>query len=176
MTGAPISTGSANVRILSDTDYYEALLPSVRTSQNRILCSMFIVDLTPPRDPKGLVYQLLVDCAGAAWRGVDVRILIGGSRTNFEIGRLAAVASHVGRSLGIETRWLTHYDVRGSHMKMVIKDNRVFIGSHNWSVGAFTNQTQDSIAIESETLAEYLTEIFETQWSRADGNVADVQS
>ncbi|MEE9393205.1 MAG: phospholipase D-like domain-containing protein [Planctomycetota bacterium] len=59
--------------------------------------------------------------------------------------------------------------VRGSHVKMAITENIVHLGSHNWSPGAFSSQTQDFVAIESQAFSALLAQQFEWQWNRAEG-------
>jgi phosphatidylserine/phosphatidylglycerophosphate/cardiolipin synthase-like enzyme len=100
---------------------------------------------------------------------VDVRLLIGGSRTNFEIAEISDLARARALQLGIPCRWLTSRDVRGSHAKVVVADHETLVGSHNWSPGAFgDDQTQDSLWVASADLAAYLASEFRTQWRRAE--------
>jgi len=115
-----------------------------------------------------MVDSVLTEIRNAIWRGVDARILIGGSRTNFNIARLSDAARTRALELGIPCRLLTSTNIRGSHTKMVIADKWVLTGSHNWSGGAFTDQTQDSLIIESDALSAYLSKLFEEQWNRAE--------
>jgi phosphatidylserine/phosphatidylglycerophosphate/cardiolipin synthase-like enzyme len=128
---------------------------------------MFIVDLSPARDAEVKIIGVLRELQAASWRGVDARLLIGGSRSNFEIAEASATARDVASSFGIPCRWLTARDVRGSHMKLVVVDDCVVIGSHNWSGGAFSRQTQDSVLLESRAMAGWLATVFEDQWQRA---------
>jgi phosphatidylserine/phosphatidylglycerophosphate/cardiolipin synthase-like enzyme len=131
-------------------------------------CSLFIVDLLPLRDKKLGVDGILQELDAAVWRGVDTRLLVGGSRTNFTIAHIAELARARALELGVPCRWLTSKNVRGSHMKLVIADEYVLTGSHNWSAGAFGGrQTQDSILIASADFAAYASRVFARQWARA---------
>jgi phosphatidylserine/phosphatidylglycerophosphate/cardiolipin synthase-like enzyme len=132
-----------------------------------VLCSVFIVDLHPGRDKDLLVDKMVIELQAARWRGADVRLLIGGSRTNADIAQLAVAARSRAAALGIPSRALMAAPVRGSHVKLVVADDTAFIGSHNWSVGAFTNQSQDSVAVDSDALSAFLADRFEEQWQRA---------
>lgn len=58
---------------------------------------------------------------------------------------------------------------RGSHVKLVIADERVLTGSQNWSHGAFFEQTQDALLLDSAALAAQLGVLFAGQWQRAAG-------
>jgi phosphatidylserine/phosphatidylglycerophosphate/cardiolipin synthase-like enzyme len=155
------------VASVADSTYSDVVLQLIRSAHRRCLCSLFIVDIDPRHDRDLKVFALLKELQAAGWRGVDVRLLIGGSRTNLEIAESANAARDVAASLAIRTRWLTSRPNRGSHAKMVVVDDRLILGSHNWSGGAFADQRQDSIALESPGLAEYLAAVFERQWQRA---------
>lgn len=165
----PVGVSGGRVRLISDEGYLSAVRSLIAEAERRVLCSMFIVDLWPWRDPALTVDTVLLQLQAAAWRGCDVRLLIGGSRSNLQLAELADAARARALNLGLACRWLTKHRARGSHAKLVISDDRVLTGSHNWSFGAFTNQTQDSIAVESVALAATLAQQFEAQWQRAEG-------
>lgn len=160
---------NAAVALVPDGSYPAVLRGVIATARSTCLCNQFLVDVRPGLDEKLSVYCALVELAGARWRGVDVRLLIGGSRENLDM----AVASELGRatagSLGVPCRWLTSRKDRGSHAKWVVSDNTVLIGSHNWSAGAFGDQTQDTILVQSDSLAAYLRSKFLVLWDRAGG-------
>jgi phosphatidylserine/phosphatidylglycerophosphate/cardiolipin synthase-like enzyme len=108
--------------------------------------------------------------ADASWRGVDVRVVVGGSRDNYQIAAIAAAARAVLADAGVPTRWLSARPGRGSHAKLIISDDFVLTGSHNWSPGAFDgSQVQDSVVVSSPSLAGALhMHVFEPQWLTAE--------
>jgi phosphatidylserine/phosphatidylglycerophosphate/cardiolipin synthase-like enzyme len=128
------------------------------------LASLFIFDTAGVGTAIG---DLVESLEAAAWRGLDVRVLLGGSRVNMSIAETAAGSAKVLADRRIQTRWLSAHGVRGSHAKYVVVDDTSLLGSHNWSRGALTNQTQDSILVRSPDLAAYLTGYFNGQWARA---------
>lgn len=165
MTAAiPVGVRNARVRLVPDEQYLPELRSLIAGARQTCLCSLFIVDLTPKPWGRVLVDTVLGDLAAAYWRGVDVRLLIGGSRDNIEIAETANTARARARELGIPVLWVTSRPRRGSHAKLVVVDDFVLTGSHNWSAGAFVNQTQDSVLVASKDLALYLTETFEQSW------------
>jgi len=160
---APMVTG-AMCELVVDEHYRDALRCAIQSATRRCLVSMFIIDLKS-RCTINCVGEVIDDLEEAQWRGADVRVLIGGSRSTFAIAEAAAVAQDQLSARGIPNRWLTSIKgVRGSHAKVVIADETVMLGSHNWSPGAFFRQTQDSIRIVSLPLAEYFAGQFEQQW------------
>jgi phosphatidylserine/phosphatidylglycerophosphate/cardiolipin synthase-like enzyme len=166
---APIPTGvlRPRVRLVSDGAYHSEVRALVAAAERSLLCSLFIVDPLPLSDSELIVDELLEDLAAARWRGVDVRLLLGGSRDNFGIAQTADLARARALQLDIPCRWLTSHKVRGSHAKFVVADDYVLTGSHNWSAGAFGDQTQDSVLVLSPDFAAHVAALFQQQWSRA---------
>lgn len=168
-TLAPLAAPGCPVRLVTDGDYLPTLRDMVARSTWRCLVSVFIVDLSPARDGSLAVDNLLLDLQEARWRGVDARLVIGGSRANIEIAEISDAARARALQLGIPCRWLSSRKVRGSHVKLVVADDEVLTGSHNWSPGAFgSGQTQDSLWLASSNLAAHLASQFRRQWRRAD--------
>ncbi len=178
MSGAPIprGVGPAPVTLLADLGYAQGLLQTLRAARERLWCSVFIVDLTPTDQGRLVVDELLLTLAEAAWRGADARLLVGGSRDNIALAETADAARARALALGLPCRWLSSRAVRGSHCKLVIADDTVLTGSHNWSPGALVGeqQTQDSLCVRSAALASLAAQRFERQWRRAGGGDAAV--
>ena len=128
---------------------------------------MFIVEIQPARDPSQFVDQILQDLAFARWRGVDCRLVIGGSRDNKDIAELSMATEERCKQLGVQARWLTRNEERGSHAKFVLADEYVLVGSHNWSPGTFGSEIQDAVLVRSGALASLLESRFLEQWRRA---------
>lgn len=150
--------------LLPDATYAPHLTNLVHGAGRRVLVSMFIVD---PYGASPAVLGLLDALEAAAWRGADVRVLIGGSRRTFDIASAAASGRAVLQERQVPCRWLTGTPVRGSHAKVVVVDDVAVVGSHNWSTSAFGEQTQDSVRIDSAAVAGAMAAAFEGQWRRA---------
>jgi phosphatidylserine/phosphatidylglycerophosphate/cardiolipin synthase-like enzyme len=162
-----VGVGPAVARLVPDIAYREELGRLVMAARERVWCSIFLVELDPHADPELRVPSALRELASARWRGVDVRLLVGGSRSNLLIAEASAGAVALARQLGIPVRGLGRAGRRGSHVKLVIADDWVLTGSHNWSPGALGGQTQDSVAVRSAGLSAYLAGTFLDQWRRA---------
>jgi phosphatidylserine/phosphatidylglycerophosphate/cardiolipin synthase-like enzyme len=158
----------AKVALISDADYRRVVQHLARTSGERFLANIFIVDPTPGRDSNLKVDSLLVELQGAAERGVDVRLLIGGSSSNTQIAEATIMAHWRAKQLGIESKLIAFNPGASSHMKIVVSDDAVLSGSHNWSGGAFSgSQVQDSILILSADAAALFSSQFEKDWKAA---------
>jgi len=166
---APIPFGvmGGQAQLIPDATYPDALLGLIANARHTCLCSIFLVDVSPLADREMRVDAILRELAAARWRGVDVRLLIGGSRDNINIAEASDVARARALQLGIDCRWATSTPIRGSHAKFVIIDDAVLTGSHNWTSGAFSGQTQDSVLVQSADLAASLALQFERQWAAA---------
>ncbi|MFT3817375.1 MAG: phospholipase D family protein [Rubrivivax sp.] len=167
MTALPAGVVDVPVALVSDGDYLPSLLGLIEQARARIDCSLFMIDLSP--GPGGVLAadDVLQALARAAWRGVRVRLLLGGSRENLDILQACTAAWLRARALGLDTRLLASQRRRGSHVKLVIADDRVLTGSQNWSHGAFFTQTQDALLLDSADLAAQLGALFAAQWARA---------
>jgi phosphatidylserine/phosphatidylglycerophosphate/cardiolipin synthase-like enzyme len=172
----PFGVSAARVALVADSDYRSTFLGLAGQASSRLLCSVFIVDISPTSDRTLTVDGFLRRMAEAAWRGADTRLLIGGSRDNIALVEAADSARSRASALGVPCRWLTSRNVRGSHAKLVIADDQVLTGSHNWSPGALlgNKQTQDSVLVSSRDLAAQLAGRFEAQWLRAEEHHAAV--
>lgn len=172
----PYGLPTARVALVTDGNYGDIFLGVAASARRRLLCSVFIVDVTPTIERAVPIDGFLATIAEAVWRGLDARLLIGGSRDNIALAEAAEAGRARARALGIPVRWLTSYNVRGSHAKLVVADDEVLTGSHNWSAGAVsgTRQTQDSVLVRSPELAALLAARFEGQWLRAEEPRASV--
>lgn len=164
---APAGVRGVTVSPVPDGDYAGVAAHLIATARARCWLGVFILDPRTGDGARASVDTLVDQLRAAAWRGVDVRVLIGGSRTNLEIAETARYGCDVCRSLGLEARWLTATDVRGSHAKVLLTDRHVLVGSHNWTNGALSGQVQDSVAIESAALAATLAGDFSVRWNEA---------
>jgi phosphatidylserine/phosphatidylglycerophosphate/cardiolipin synthase-like enzyme len=163
----PTPCAAADVALVHDAGYVDAVLGMAGRASERLWCSLFIVDPAPMHDRDLRVLGILEALAVARWRGVDVRLLLGGSRTNLDIAAATAGASAVAQRLGVPTRWLTRRPRRGSHVKCVVADDEALTGSHNWSPGALSGQVQDSIWLRSPELVAVIADRLADQWERA---------
>lgn len=160
-------TTHAQARLVKDDEYYGTARALIARARRHCLISLFIVDVkSGQQDRDAKVFGLLKLLRDASWRGVRVKLLIGGSRSNLLIAETAEIARHVALELGLPCRWLTGQDIRGSHSKLLVCDDRILTGSHNWSAPAFSSQVQDSVLIDSADMAAYLSSLFYKQWER----------
>ncbi|MQA89791.1 MAG: hypothetical protein GEU90_06100 [Gemmatimonas sp.] len=165
---------AAEVTRVSDGDYSEAVLRLIRSSVAQCLCDVFIIDHDLQRDLDVRVDRVLLELAAASWRGVDTRLLIGGSRDVPEIRGATLLAWERARELGVEARLAAASRGRSSHAKLVIADGSVLIGSHNWSRGMFGDETQDSVLLESPALAAAMRTYFNDKWTAVSRDDYDV--
>jgi len=168
------SFSNPGVTSIQDGDYYQTVLGLIRNSVNHCLCSVFIIDHALNEDADVRVDRVLLELAGAAWRGVDTRLLIGGSRNNPKIRGATLLAKARADELGVETRLAAFSKHNSNHLKLVIGDNYILTGSHNWSRGMFGDQTQDSVLLESSALAAAMCAYFQQEWLKAKRDEYDV--
>lgn len=149
-----LGTHGSRVMLVDDENYERTVRFLVERSRHRCLASIFIVDLQVAGN-ESPVGALLESMAEASARGVDVHLSIGGSSENIAIARSCEGAAARCQQLGIRHRLLSKTD-QSLHRKVLVCDDQVLLGSHNWSAGAFRSQTQDSVLIDDSALAAWL--------------------
>jgi phosphatidylserine/phosphatidylglycerophosphate/cardiolipin synthase-like enzyme len=124
---------------------------------------MFIVDVTP-RARRFLVDDLLRQLRTALSRGVDVRVVVSGSNDTLAILESSAIATRRLHQFRVPVRWAAK-SVRSNHSKVLLCDDHVLIGSHNWSADAFSGSTQDSVLVSSTELCGAMAQFFARAWN-----------
>ena len=135
----------------------------ITNAVSRCLCTMFIVDILP-RARRFLVDDLLHQLQMACRRGADVRVVVSGSNDTLAILESSAIANRRLHQLGVPVRWAAQ-SARSNHSKVLLCDDQVLIGSHNWSADAFRGSTQDSVLVSSPDLCDAITQSFDRAWS-----------
>jgi phosphatidylserine/phosphatidylglycerophosphate/cardiolipin synthase-like enzyme len=150
---------------LSDKDYYWFVLDALRMAIRRVWASIFIVNVKRADDPRREVRSLLHELSDARRRGIDVRVLVGDAADNLSLHETNLVARTFMRTLHIPTTRPRMPDRSGSHDKYVIIDDELLIlGSHNWTDTAFNRSTEDSLAVYSRDLVRMQETEFLSQW------------
>jgi phosphatidylserine/phosphatidylglycerophosphate/cardiolipin synthase-like enzyme len=159
---------------VSDGEYYQTVIQLIRRSVGQCLCNIFIVDHDLLEDLDIRVDGLLLELANATWRGVDTKLLVGGSRDNSRIRGAGLLAWARARELGVDARLAAASRDNSSHVKLVVADAHVLLGSHNWSRGMFGAETQDSVLLESQAFAAAMSTYFAGKWAKAARDEYDV--
>ena len=115
------------------------------------------------------VRLLLKSLARAVWRNVDVRVLVGTSDA-----KVIQVANSTAYSTleyyGVPVRRFLSQYAQSLHSKSVIVDDQLVVaGSHNWSPGAAESHDEDSLAVFSRELNLLLRDEFSVNWLSSAG-------
>ncbi|MBT3384281.1 MAG: hypothetical protein HN778_20440 [Prolixibacteraceae bacterium] len=148
--------------LLSDQDYYKFLLNKIDYAKKYIYVSIFIINIM---EDKGLKIRTLINkLKYAAWKGVDVKIIIGHSQKNIVIDMYDKVSfEYLKKSIPI--KFANPDDDYSLHSKYVVIDDKITIaGSHNWEYKAFFKNKEDSIATYSRDVALELKHEFNKLW------------
>ena len=147
---------------VTDHEYSRVANKLIENAVRRCFCAMFIIDVTP-RKRRFLVDDLLKQLQAARRRGVDVRVVVSGSNDTLQILESSAIARARLDELGVPVRWAAESG-RSNHSKVLLCDDRVLIGSHNWSADAFQVSTQDSVLVSSPELCNAMARSFRKAW------------
>lgn len=161
--------------LLFDEDYGLFLLDAIERARSRVLATQFLVEMRADFDTERHVQFLCRALAGAAWRGVDVRIVLSRfvASPGLDINEVAA-------------RWLLARGVpvrayrprQGSarkemHTKLAVIDSDLaVVSSQNWTPGAFDVNREAAIAVRSVDVAARLAETFEGLWEVGEDGAA----
>lgn len=153
--------------LLFDDDYGLFLHDAIERARSRFLATQFLVEMRPELDTERHVQFLCRALAAAAWRGVDVRLVLNRfvAAPGLDVNEVAA-------------RWLLARGVpvrvyrprQGSaraemHTKLaVVDEDLAVVSSQNWTPGAFDANREAGIAIRSADVAARLAETFEGLW------------
>jgi len=150
---------------LFDNDYYPFLLSKIRNATWRVWASIFIVNVQRDDDKNKQVRLLLQALSEAKDTGVSVRLLIGDSSTSAGIRYSNMVSRSYARHLGVRVKRHQGAEESSSHDKFVLIDNELIIlGSHNWTERAFNESFEDSVAIYSEPMCKLKELEFHDHW------------
>lgn len=159
---------------LPNDDLLSYLVGMAGCASQRLLAAVFIIDPRPEEDPDGTVRLVLDALARARWRGVDTRVLIGGSHRTPAIELAGRVARRYLRSVGVPCRQFVGKRGETSlHSKYLVADDTVVVGSHNWTRRALVDDNELSLALASPVVARALRFEFERDWRRAGSGAGD---
>ena len=158
---------------LRNEQYFEFLNGTFQEARKRIWAAIFIVNPIVKDDEFLAVRSLLKRLAYAQWRNVDIRILVGTSNT-----RGIAVANDTAyeylKSLDIPVRKFIGKYRKSLHSKYVmIDDELIVVGSHNWTPGGAGVHNEDSIAVYSKELNLVFRDEFISNWQHSEVNGED---
>lgn len=153
--------------LLHDGDYPTYVLTHVRRARQCVCVAQFIVDVFPLHDRHRHVLTVCHALGRAAWRGVDVRVLLNPFETRDGIdGNLLAGRWLARRGVDVRSfRAAPGARRRLSHSKLVLFDRRLaVVGSHNFTNGAFNGNHETSLAVASPDVARRLQVSFDEMW------------
>jgi cardiolipin synthase len=145
-------------RLVFDEQYFDVCLTLLRSARESIYLSTFLVNLQTYRKHEK-ARELLEALKDAAYRGVDVKILLNRYQPQKKVTKLNDLAAKYLFVAGIEARFLPNN--RCCHAKFIVVDKRtLLLGSHNWTRKALERNFELSLFLDDEILACELSEWF----------------
>ncbi|MFX1481496.1 MAG: phosphatidylserine/phosphatidylglycerophosphate/cardiolipin synthase family protein [Promethearchaeota archaeon] len=153
---------------LSEEIYYPYLLGKCSVAKKNIWIGMFIISPMVSHDKERKILKLLRLLIESSWNNIDVRVIIGTSISK-DIQIANEVAMQYIDKFNVPIRRYKG-DRRGSfHSKYIIIDNElVILGSHNWTPFAISNNIEDSVAIYSSEINQIMKTEFISLWERGE--------
>lgn len=166
----PAEAEFAGPWLVADRGYLAFVERLFATARHRCLVSLFMVS-APWRDQERILEGLLLELARASRRGVDARLLVGAGPSNAQMIEVAAAVWSRGAALGVPSRWVSSIPKVAGHSRVVIADDNVLVGSHNWSEPSAPGQP-DNVFVVSRSLARRLDRRFGEQWIQAGADAS----
>jgi len=148
----------ADVEIISNRDYFPALVEEIKTAQDSIHVVMFSAGYYPEYsdDLNSALYRHL---GLAVKRGVKVIVILDSSDWNRGTTMKNKMVADVLREKGVEV-YFDPPDIT-THCKLIIIDGKtVIVGSTNWTYYALARNNEASVLIRSPGLAKEFEEYF----------------
>lgn len=151
--------------MLQGKDYLPYILDKIDSAKTRIWASIFIIDARVQNDEFRSVRTLLEKLTYASWRNADVRVVVG-TATIEDVYTACLTSSYYMKKRGLHVRsYSTLGRRKTTHSKyMLFDDDLVVVGSNNWTHNSFHLAINSSLAVESEGLAESLSQEFSAVW------------
>jgi phosphatidylserine/phosphatidylglycerophosphate/cardiolipin synthase-like enzyme len=151
-------------KILINENYFEKLLDELTNAKQNINISMFYFSFHKEKD--SITSKILAILASKVKNKVKVQVILDRDRPTDIYSSFKANKKRFDelKKLGINVK----FDKKevASHAKLIIIDNeKVFIGSHNWTYGSYKKHEETSVLIESKKLAHEYNRIFATRFS-----------
>jgi len=156
---------ASQVLWIANDDYLPIVIQRIRAARKRILGTIFMVGIIPA-DDKNRVEDILRELLYAKWNGLDVRVIIGSSATTaIKISNLAVYRYLRGRGLPVK---FYHYeeDIAVHSKYVIIDDDTIILGTHNWTSSALNKNIEGSLLIRSEDAALRMRKEFEKVWAK----------
>lgn len=156
-----ISTGDAELVPLVDRNYFPPVLEEINSASERIDMAMFEFKFYENEENK---VRLLADALiGARARGVQVRILLDKSDWNPSIEKDNKKMIEYLKNGAIDAKFDS--GKKTLHVKLIIIDDAVIIGSTNLGFSALERNNEASVLIRNKESAEYYRAYFEELWN-----------
>ncbi len=147
------SSGVGTITLLTNEEFFNALLPAIETAKEEIVVSVFLFKSSEYRSNRArTVLDKLVAAAG---RGVDVKVLLERDRKPTGVYSENLKSAERLRAGGVKVFF---DDInRTTHTKVVVIDGKdVFLGSHNLTHSALRHNNEASLRVFSPLLAKEL--------------------
>lgn len=150
--------------VLDDTQYLYFLIRALKTAQKKIRIIMFFMAYKD--EEKYPTDKIMDEIMKARQRGVDVKIILDkdaeGDVYGSRIINYEAYKKFIKNGIDV----LFDFEEKVTHSKIVIiDDEHVIVGSHNFTAGSFYAYDDKSIYVESKDFNEKVSSYFDELWA-----------
>lgn len=153
------TTSCPTLTTLTDREYFTELKNLLTKANSSVYVIMYVIKYDPrqPEDPVNQLLRILVELKK---KGLDVKVVV----DDVTYDSYPQTINYL-KNNGVPIR-LDESSSRTTHAKLIIIDNEtVIIGSHNWTESALSYNRETSIMIQDKETATKLTEYFTKIWN-----------
>ena len=162
----PVCSFKGEIVPLVNEQYFNITMNEINSAESSIDIAIYEFKWYETNNSATQIREALVK---AHENGVQVRLLLDQSKWYGEVTELsksnkqtAEYLSGKGISVKLDSEKITTHD------KLLIIDNEiVIVGSHNWGSSALTKNNEASVMIKDTKIAEYYENYFEFLWENA---------
>jgi len=155
---------------LKNEDYFIMLYDLLSKAKKRVWINMFLINMNYYEDESMRIRYLLDQIIEQNTLNLDVKFLIG----EFEDidNRIIRVANETSAryllKYSVNVKFFQHRYKSSSHAKyVIIDDEELVLGSHNFSSRSVTDGLDDSVYLKSLEMAKALSKDFMFSWNSA---------
>jgi len=148
-----------NIEVINNREYYHSVKADLENANETILVAMYEM-MYDVNDSSDWAKDLTQELVNAKQRGVNVTVIIE-YRTYFGYEQDSIDAYQYLLANGVNVR--LDNDDTTDHMKLLIIDDEiVYVGSHNWSESALYYSNETSVKIVSKEIVAIFNAYYET--------------
>ena len=150
-----------DVEVVINKEYFPVVHEALKKATTSIQLMMFEAAYYEeyPHSPSNILIKDLLD---AKRRGVEVEVILERGKPSWRVTQKNKKVGQILSSQGIKVAYDPEFVT--THVKLLIIDNLIILGSTNWTYYSLTRNNEVSALIKSKEVAQKLSDYFQRIW------------